>query len=346
MKKIAILLPQFSPGSCGVSDYAMQLLAASKPMGFECALYIINGYKKLRMVYPFECEVDQIDASFLLVQFVLYGYQRFGVPWTVYRLLVQHKKRGLGIGVYFHELPRQKIAFNTVHTTIFTPLQVILCRCLAELADLVWVNQVRGIQLLGSAKSKCIEFMPTISNFGICEKPIPLDRREPIGVVIGTESKRSQMYARLLLLSLDNWQQLGVTKILDIGKGLDEVDLSQSQIPIIRFGQTSNKEVVKWLSRARVGFFTASTEEVSKSGIFAAYIAYGVVPINTERCIVINLKEPMPLINREYLSLMNTLTDENFASVCQFGREWLQKYSPELAVRRIFEEIDAILQRS
>ncbi|MCC7220401.1 MAG: hypothetical protein IT490_06695, partial [Candidatus Contendobacter sp.] len=249
--------------------------------------------------------------------------------------------------VYFHELPRQKIALSPIHITLLTPLQVILCRRIAGLADLVWVNQARGLPLLRPAKSKHIEFMPTISSFGVCEKPTFLEKRDPIDVVFGIESKRRRMYAQLACLALDDWQSIGVNQILDIGNWFDETDcLTPIPIPIIRLGQISHEEVMKLLNRVRVGFFTASAEEVSKSSVFAAYTAYGVVPINTEPYIAIYPDDFMPFPGREYLLLTDILTHTDFTSIAQFGKEWLQKYSPELAMKRILEQINAVLQQS
>ena len=125
-----------------------------------------------------------------------------------------------------------------------------------------------------------IPTFPVFSNVGESDPAPSLANRSPRLVIFGGSQRKLQIYQNSLKQLKAVCQLLRIKEIIDIGT---PTNLTVSQIdeaPIIKMGKLSVSAIREVLLNSTVGFFDYPTDFLAKSTIFAAYCAYGLLPVS------------------------------------------------------------------
>ena len=297
--QITFIVPRLPPAVDGVGDYALNL---AKQMRQDFGLVtdfiigdpnwsgqaFVDGFAVKQVADCSRAALlellprDQHPTTPVLLHYVGYGYARRGCPsWLVEGLECWRKALTNGhLVTMFHEL----YAFGPIWTSQFwtSPLQRNLAARLVRLSDRCLTSKqgyAEIINKLGQGKHSTIPALPVFSNIGEPQHLTSLLERSRRLVVFGGRGPRSRVYQNSQLALQRTCLELEIDEILDIGPTLDfEID-PVNGIPIICMGVKSAQDISNLLLNSVVGFFNYHTEYLTKSTIFAAYCAHGLLPI-------------------------------------------------------------------
>ena len=120
--------------------------------------------------------------------------------------------------------------------------------------------------------------MPVFSNVKEPERLPPLAKRQRSAVVFGKAESRRAIYTEHFEQLAYICRHLSLTGIIDVGPG-PEMKF-ETVIKSIRTGAISADEVSSILQNSVIGILNDPSAVLGKSGIFAAYAAHEVAPIN------------------------------------------------------------------
>jgi hypothetical protein len=229
------------------------------------------------------------EASSVILQYVGCGYAKRGCPlWLVeglegYKALYPEKK----IVTMFHETygsgpPYYGADPPWVSAFWLAPLQKsIASRLVISSNHCITSREKFREQLcrISSANSSRISVMPVFSNVGEATHLPLLRERKPILVVFGSRNSRARVYEQFPDVISDICRALEIEKIYDIGPktGLEIAEFGN--VPVIEVGEKTLVEIGSLLVEARAGILNYHPEFLAKSGVYAAYSAYGLIPI-------------------------------------------------------------------
>lgn len=294
------IVPQMPPLPNGVGDYSLAL-AKQLRQDFEITTCFIvgdpnwNGATEIenfpihkideRSAKALVAVLEKIAATNILLQYVGYGYAPRGCPfWLVDGLRQwQSKTNKSTFTTMFHELyaagyPIWSSAFWT------EPVQKYLVARLVSISDHAITNKPEYAKILHKlcpGKKQQIPILPVFSNVGEPEKIAPLSERKPRVVVFGGAGNRLKVYQQSLSALQRVCAELNIQEIVDIGPPINLAISNINNIPIVTLGQQSAKEVSEILRDSWVGFFNYPLDFLTRSTIFAAYCAHGVIPVGT-----------------------------------------------------------------
>ena len=93
--------------------------------------------------------------------------------------------------------------------------------------------------------------------------------------MFGSNARRKSVYAHQEFQKLI--KHLEVNKIYDIGPGMIPLD---TPVHIFRLGALAPEQLARFLNMSTYGLLCYKPELIGKSGIYSAYAAFGVLPIN------------------------------------------------------------------
>lgn len=282
---LVVLQMRARPSACGITDHSMTLARELGQHGVPVRLmttgtgHATAGFQHLDLkAAP---EID--NQTNVLVQLSAYGFDPRGLPVELERWLQalrRSKWRGR-LAVFFHETwaptwQPWKSAFW------YCPFQKLLCGRIAALADIGVFNSVVmlrwGESIIG--RKGCL-YAPVFSNVG---EPSPMPQwpqRSARCAVFGSSATRSRVYQRMrgrIPKLLSDW---GLSELVDIGQALPATLAEQLKgLPIRYLGPVPAATVSQELLAAQIGLFAAPWGLASKSGVYAAYQAHGLVPIS------------------------------------------------------------------
>lgn len=300
------IVPQLPPIVNGLGDYGLAL-AKQIQKGFGINTYFVvcdpdwHGGKVIDG-FPVQ-KVDERSAKNLiytlnkitsspvpiLLHYVNYGYAQRGCPiWLVnglqqWQTQKQQKKRA-PLVTMFHEVyagnqPFWSSAFWT------EPLQRYLAATLAKISDRLVTNKFRYAELLQKlcpGKPLKFDIMPVFSNIGESEFLLPLTKRKKRLVVFGGSGNRIKVYEQSLSALQNICQELDIQEVVDIGPPI-KISLSEiNHIPLVFLEQQPAEKISAILQDSWVGFFNYPLDFLTRSTIFAAYCAHGVIPVGTK----------------------------------------------------------------
>jgi hypothetical protein len=129
--------------------------------------------------------------------------------------------------------------------------------------------------------------LPVFSNIGEINQILPLAKRDRLVLVFGSPGNRLRVYQESWAELELTCQQLKISEIWDIGPSTGLKLSTINKIPIVEFGERSAAEISSFLSNALVGFFDYPPDYrdkstcLTKSTIFAAYCAHGLLPVSS-----------------------------------------------------------------
>jgi hypothetical protein len=298
--KLISIVPNFSPVSDGIGDYALSLArACHAKAGIQSHFIVANPFWKG------ENRVEEFDVSHLplrsttdllnllkslstelspvlLLHYEAYGYANRGCPIWLVKALEQwraaDKRRKLVI--MFHEL----YATGPMWTSSFwlSSLQKRLMIRLAQISD-QWItsleryaNKVRRLSRNMTTRSYSL---PVFSSIGEPATVPTLAERQRRLVVFGTRGRRIEVYKRSAADLQRICQQLGITEILDVGRAVEFDFTAELNVPVKTLGELSGPEISHLLLDAVAGVIDYPTSMLGKSTIFAAYCAHRMIPI-------------------------------------------------------------------
>ncbi len=294
MDVIAHIVPRLPPELDGIGDYSYSLAQnlldrhSIKSCFIKCNNNVEADSESLFpvIVLPEKAKQSLIesfpkDATTLLLHYSDYPYDpKHGSPYWLLNALRELKhSRKVKLVIMFHEFP----FFFLKKDLYLLPMQMHVANQLAQLADIVLTNnsatQAQLIRLL----KQPIETIAVPSNIGEPEKIPPIKNRNRWLVVFGTPGRRAKLYKCSMTDLAHISHRLGIEKIIDIGGplslGLDNID----GIPFIELGKKSASDISHILLESLAGIaYSSDNRRLSKSGVFAAYCAHGLVPIVTQ----------------------------------------------------------------
>jgi hypothetical protein len=309
--QITVIVPQLLPAVDGVGDYALRLAIQSQQSFGILSQFIVGnpGWQDTGAIRadaradadaPFQAKAvsarTSIDLltlleqtvnphSTLLLHYVPHGYATKACPfWLVQGLETwrrQHPKAQLL--TFFHELYALDWHRPWSSDLWLSPIQQHLTGRLAQLSDACFTSTeqyVHQIYRLSQKKQTEIRTLPVFSNVGESTTVTSLSQRQRQLIIFGQRHSKGLVYQTSSLLLQQVCQALEINIILDIGPPTDFTPKQMQGIPIQELGKLPVAEISQILSQSLAGFMTYDPRRLGKSGIFAAYCAHGMLPIN------------------------------------------------------------------
>lgn len=327
------LVPKLRPLECGIGDYASRITQAWKdsegPQGrFAVASEAWTPGQEgawplshrdtgaLSALWP------STGGTALLLHYSGYGYAKRGAPVWLLRALREFRTRFPQVSVtgMFHEL----FAFGPPTTSAFwlSPLQRWVTASISRLCDQIvtnraesatWLNRQNGVRGLQA------HVMPVVSNLGENAAAAAPSARANELVLFGYQARSWPGGVEGLRNVLDD---LKPARVVVLGKSTDLPESALQGHPVEKTGWLSPQAASEILSRARYGYLAYHPGYLGKSGILAAYLAHGVVPVLAGSTGVLSegLECSTHLLPADDLSAKKDIA--KLDAVASAGREW------------------------
>jgi hypothetical protein len=299
------IVPKLFPAVDGVGDYALSL-AHQLRQDFEIETHFLVGDPN----WSGEKEIDgfkisQVTAQTsqnlvstltgigtapsIVLQYVGGGYAKRACPtWLVNGLArYQADRTNCKLVTMFHETygsgpPYYGQDPPWISAFWLAPLQRNIAGRLASLSHGCITSRAHfkeQLNHLTHRQETSIAVAPVFSNVGEAQQISTLKNRQPILAVFGGNRSRSRVYEQFAAEIRAACQLLEIEKIYDIGPstGLDLTAVGN--VPVVCLGEKTVLEIGKILLNSRAGILNYHPEFLAKSGMYAAYSAYGVMPI-------------------------------------------------------------------
>jgi hypothetical protein len=303
---VTSIVPRLPPTIDGVGDYALNL-ACQLRKDFNIQTHFIVGCSNWNGAAEIEGFTvskvsDQSPAALLtllssnddnlpsnspiLLHYVGYGYATRGCPvWLIdglQRWKSLHSHRSLV--TMFHEI----YASGPIWTSTFwlSSLQKKLATQLTQITDQCITSKQLYADIITSVsngKHLQVPFLPVFSNIGEPDEPLlNLSERQHRLVIFGGIAHRKRVYQHSQKLLDDICKKLNIQEIWDIGNPTGIAPVSIDKIPVIEIGQQPAERIGEIFANSLIGFSDYHPDFLAKSTIFAAYCAYGLLPINAQ----------------------------------------------------------------
>jgi hypothetical protein len=300
------IVPRLFPSIDGVGDYALSL-AHRLNRDFNIKTHFLVGDPKWRGDQEVDgFKISQLSkrtskelistlkdirevSSSIILQYVGGGYAKRACPvWLVDGLekhissypkikltTMFHETYGSGPPYYGQDPP-------WISAFWLSPLQKNIASRLTLLSDLsVTSREHFRDQLihLTRGQKNSITVAPVFSNVGEAPHLSPLKHRNSVLVLFGSSRSRARVYEQFSDEIRNACKMLEIEKIYDIGPstGLNVTEFSN--IPVVVLGEKTASEIGEILLSSRAGILNYHPEFLAKSGMYAAYSAYGLIPI-------------------------------------------------------------------
>jgi hypothetical protein len=173
-----------------------------------------------------------------------------------------------------------------------------------------------------------IEVLPVFSTVGEPTEVPPLASRLQRIAVFGGAGLRRRAFREHTADLAAACQAVGAEEVLDIGPPIEEPPAEVAGRPVRRLGVLSAHDVEGQLLSSRAGFLAYPPAFLSKSTIFAAYCANGVVPVCAVSC---RNGRAFPTAVEHYLSpqASHAVGEAELQSVADRARGWYLEHSLE-----------------
>lgn len=312
-----IIIPNSRGGHCGLTDHAGVVQAELNRIGVDAKIQLWPPRLSGQLHTP------------ILLEFTPLAYSRIGLSWPLLLQVMRWRWQGSRVITYFHELPFPN--GRGWKRQLAVALQRAYCMLLAAASAHSLVNQQqerRWLQL--SCGCHRLSFLPTCSNVGESDAAANPANRLLQVVVFGSPGKRRHAHA--LVASQGGYRRLfgSNVSVIDIGEPMPLPHQLISEVTLL--GSLPSVEIQEHLLASRYGFFYAEPDQFSKSGVFAAYCANGVVPI---------LAHSAPDQPAYYLTPEEIAAESqrflNPEAVWRSCRHWYRQFSTSACAHRIYE---------
>jgi hypothetical protein len=289
---ITQISPALPPALSGVGDYVATLTGMLGRGGAKLHLLSMSASARMEgaSVGTLVPEADALLAALqptgtnlTILHFSGYGYARWGLCWWLVEGLERWKRASPGrrLVTVFHEVYASGPIWRTSFWT--SPPQRRIARRIAALSDASVATSEAGAEQLRSLRPDLsAAVLPVFSNVRELDAPPALSERAPVAVAFGQRERRRALYAALAAMpeAIAGLRRLGIERIHDIGPPAGVAD-SLAGLPVQHLGPLAPRETSAHLGGARIGLLDYPHHVITKSSIFAAYLAHGVLAVNT-----------------------------------------------------------------
>jgi hypothetical protein len=354
--KVISIIPRLPPAIDGVGDYALNL-ARQLRKNFEIDTQFIvcdptwqgstciEGFSidkiETRSAGSLFAKLKQHTSSVVFLHFSGYGYAKRSCCFWLIESLEQWKQSTSNTLVtMFHEVYS---AFGVPWKSQFwaSHIQRSLAARLIKISDRCLTNIELHAKMLSSLchiQPQSFYTLPVFSNIGEPDQNPPLSERKKHLVIFGQTGSRIKAYRESGKLIEKICKGLEIEQILDIGKPTGMKSHTIGDVPLVELGECSPADISRTLQNSIAGFLNYDPFRLAKSGIFAAYCAHGLIPINANSADTIH-----DGINsgKQYWTLDNTDSHPELASlqtIADNADRWYKTHSLN-AQARIFNQI-------
>lgn len=216
----------------------------------------------------------------VLVHYSNYGYQARGCPFWLAAGVESWRRGGprRRLVTLFHEV----YATGAPWTSSFwlSPAQRRIAARIARVSDALMTSLERYAGLLERLGAPTEPFVaPVFSTVGEPAEAPPLHRRARRGVVFGGSGIRSRAYGADRGALEAACRRLELEELLDVGPPLAAPPGTVAGRPVRGLGVLPSEEVGELLAGSAVGLISYPPAFLSKSTVFAAYSAHGMLPV-------------------------------------------------------------------
>ena len=293
------IVPRLPPATDGVGDYAFHL-AKQLRQDYKIQTHFIvcdRTYSTEKSIDNFLisqlCDptaesllstLSQQQIDTVLLHYVGYGYAQRGCPTWLVNGLEQWRTRSdrRQLITMFHEVYAS--SNKPWHSSFWlSPWQKNVATRLVRISDRLLTSKQLYADILSDlsqSKHPQIDAIPVFSTLGEPQQVLPLSKRQPWLVVFGGSNNRRRAYLESRTKIISVCEIFGVEKIIDVGIPT-ELSLSNLDgVPIKEMGKLSINQIQEIFLNCYGGFLDYNPDFLAKSTIFAAYCAYGMLPIN------------------------------------------------------------------
>ncbi|MDK2408324.1 glycosyltransferase family 1 protein [Aphanizomenon sp. PH219] len=357
------IVPRLPPAIDGVGDYALNL-ARQLRKDFNIQTHFIVGNSTWQGAAEIEgftvSQITDSSANTLLTQlssnncpspillhYVGYGYAQRGCPvWLVdglQRWKSLYPKNNLV--TMFHELYASGYPPWTSSFWL-SPLQKSLVVRLTQLSDRCITSKqlyANIITEISQRKHNQVAFLPVFSNIGEPDQlPSDLSERQQRLVIFGGVANRARVYNQSQRILDYVCQRLNIQEICDIGTPTGITPSFIGKVPILEIGEQPAHKVSDILANSIAGFSDYNPDFLAKSGIFAAYCAYRLLPINAKGSLSlidgIEAGKHYWVPNIDENNLVNEL---NLQTIADNSYDWYQKHNLLVHVDSFITQLSA-----
>ncbi len=297
--KVISIVPCLPPAIDGVGDYALLLAQQlQQKAGLDSNFIVAKPSWQADDAINYDAQaithrssdtllktLIQLDSTVVLLHYVPHGYARKACPfWLVQGLEAwQAHNTQTRIVTMFHELYAFDWQRPWSSDFWLSPVQKAIASKLSQLSDICLTTTEKY------AKSLCImnrrqhsypSALPVFSNIGEPTSILDLSQRQPRLVIFGQHHSKQKVYRHSLAELAQVCEKLDIEEIFDLGPRTGYAPAQIGPAGVQELGALPMHELRDILAGTRFGFLTYDPGRLAKSGIFAAYCAYGILPIN------------------------------------------------------------------
>jgi hypothetical protein len=299
---IIAIAPRLPPAIDGVGDYAFRLASQlHQDFGIQTQFVVADptwtggaetthnsaAAIAVRTQAALLRSLTERSATTVLLHYVPHGYARKACPFWLVKALEAWKTGATNrcLITFFHEL--YALDWHRPWSSDFwlSPIQQYLAARLTELSDVCLTSTeryTRDIARLSRGQHPHSPALPIFSNVGEPLAISPLAQRQRHLVIFGQRHSKGRIYQKSGAALEQICRSLTIEQIFDLGPRSGFAPATISSLPVQELGELPATQVSQVLAQSLVGFLTYDPWRLSKSGIFAAYCAHGLWPINPQ----------------------------------------------------------------
>jgi hypothetical protein len=304
MIKLLTIIPRLPPSIDGVGDYALYLAQnLKKQWQIETEFIVcdpswksqpeIQGFRVTHLKERSTSAFLQLIATHhpestkIFLHYVGYGYARWGAPsWFIQALAAWRSQPNHELLTMFHELYNPPGHRPWKHMFWNSHIQQSLTKQLAQFTDHAVTSGQQYAATLDQFRgphSQPTPFLPVFSTVGEPTQIPNWTDREPILVVFGQTMTKRRAYTETYAQLQSICERFQIQEVVDVGPSTGLTLTNIGTVPLREAGKLSIEAIGDLFGRSRIGFLNYNPHHLAKSTIFAAYCAYGLLPINTLR---------------------------------------------------------------
>ena len=345
--QIISIVPSLAPEVNGVGDYGLSLAhRLHQEYGINTRFIIgdphwrhsssVDGFevnwvdrRSPEVLHKLLADCGSQSAA-VLVHYVGHGYARGGIPFWLIQGLARWKLQypSLHLLTMFHEIYTVDPVWNPRFW--LSPFQKQLITDLVEMSDRCITNVSAYAKILSDfshGKHPSIPILPVFSSVGEPQNILPLELRKRRLVIFGQSHSKISVYRDAIPALQKICQVLKIQEILDIGPSSGINNFSIGQLPVVEAGTLSALEISDILQNSIAGFLNYDPACLTKSSIFAAYCAHGIVPINyQDKHLRADLQDNKHYLTSSFFTDNSLLGDREMQEIALNAYNWYQSH--------------------
>jgi hypothetical protein len=299
------IIPRLSPPVDGVGDYALQLAhQLNKDFSIKTHFLIgdpnwlggqeVDGFKISKVAEQTSekllSTLNDIDSETfpIILHYVGTGYARRGCPfWLVDGLAQYQAGSPRELVTMFHETygsgpPYYGADPPWISAFWLAPFQKRIASRLVLMSSSCVTSRKHfcsQLKHLIHGYRRDFSIAPVFSNVGEAANCPAIKDRQPILVLFGGSRSRARVYEEFSAGICNTCKILEIEKIYDIGPSTNLNITEYNNVPVVTLGEKTTVEIGEILLSSRAGMLNYHPEFLAKSGMYAAYSAYGLIPI-------------------------------------------------------------------